>query len=160
MADDSKRKFPKAKRGPHENDECQDKVCSDTTETFKAWMSNKYKNLKEAECPLDKESLGRHTWSLLHTMAATYPVRPTAEERKNMGEFIRLMSILYPCSYCAKDFRKDISEEPPMLESRDALTLWFCKMHNRVNVKLNKPEFDCSKVDERWRIGWKDGSCI
>ena len=35
----------------------------------------------------------------------------------------------------------------------------MCEMHNRVNVKLGKPEFDCSKVFQRWRDGWEDGSC-
>ena len=32
-------------------------------------------------------------------------------------------------------------------------------MHNEVNRRIGKKEFDCSKVDERWRDGWKDGSC-
>ena len=32
-------------------------------------------------------------------------------------------------------------------------------MHNEVNRRIEKEEFDCSKVDERWRYGWKDGSC-
>ena len=32
-------------------------------------------------------------------------------------------------------------------------------MHNEVNRRIGKEEFDCSKVDKRWRDGWKDGSC-
>jgi FAD-linked sulfhydryl oxidase len=32
-------------------------------------------------------------------------------------------------------------------------------MHNEVSRKIGKAEFDCSKVDERWKDGWKDGSC-
>ena len=32
-------------------------------------------------------------------------------------------------------------------------------MHNEVNRRIGKKEFDCSKVDERWCDGWKDGSC-
>ena len=36
---------------------------------------------------------------------------------------------------------------------------WLCRLHNDVNKKLGKPIFDCSKVNERWRDGWKDGSC-
>jgi len=32
-------------------------------------------------------------------------------------------------------------------------------MHNIVNMKIGKPKFDCSLVNERWRDGWKDGSC-
>ena len=29
-------------------------------------------------------------------------------------------------------------------------------MHDEVNRRIGKEEFDCSKVDERWRYGWKD----
>lgn len=146
------------KRTPHEED-CQDKVCSDAKKDFNSWFKNRPKR-PESECPLDKESLGRNTWSLLHTMAAQYPMLPTKEDKSNMKEFINLMSILYPCSYCAKEFREDMKELPPKLDSRKALSLWFCQIHNKVNKKLNKPQFDCSKVDERWRTGPKDGSCL
>lgn len=52
-----------------------------------------------------------------------------------------------------------IKQDPPRTESQEALSQWLCKMHNRVNVKIGKPEFDCSKVNERWRDGWSDGSC-
>lgn len=141
-----------------DQDECQDKACSDAQNDYKNWMRTKGK--KEPECPVDRETLGRNTWSLLHTIAAKYPSRPSREEKKDMLEFIRLIAILYPCSYCAEEFRKDITKIPPKLDSRKELTSWFCHMHNLVNVKLNKPVFDCSKVDERWRTGWKDGSCL
>ena len=47
----------------------------------------------------------------------------------------------------------------PDTSSRHSLSQWFCRLHNSVNVRLGKPEFDCSRVDERWRDGWKDGSC-
>lgn len=47
----------------------------------------------------------------------------------------------------------------PDTSSRHALSQWFCHLHNGVNLRLGKPEFDCSRVDERWKDGWKDGSC-
>lgn len=141
-------------------EECHDKVCSETKKGFQKWLSERQKKADESDCPLDREQLGRNTWSLLHTMAAHYPMRPSAEDKSNMSEFIRLFSLLYPCSYCAQEFRTDLARLPPKLESRTALANWFCQMHNLVNVKLNKPEFDCSKVDERWRTGWKDGRCM
>jgi FAD-linked sulfhydryl oxidase len=31
-------------------------------------------------CPLSKQSLGRHSWPLLHTMAAYYPKTPSEKE--------------------------------------------------------------------------------
>ena len=47
----------------------------------------------------------------------------------------------------------------PDVSTRHNLSQWFCRLHNDVNLKLGKPTFDCSRVDERWRDGWKDGSC-
>lgn len=146
-------------RRSHDEEDCQDKACSDAKSSFNSWLKNRPQP-SEPECPLNRESLGRNTWSFLHTLAAAYPSRPTSEEKENMKEFIRLFSILYPCSFCAREFREDIKDLPPKLDNRKALSLWFCLIHNKVNEKLKKPQFDCSKVDERWRTGWKDGSCF
>uniref|UniRef100_A0A914XBT9 Sulfhydryl oxidase n=1 Tax=Plectus sambesii TaxID=2011161 RepID=A0A914XBT9_9BILA len=111
------------------------------------------------DCPLDKDALGRGTWGLLHTMAAAYPEKPTENDRKGVVSFMNLLSNMYPCEYCAKDLRQDLAKDPPDTKNHSAFSLWMCKLHNRVNEKLGKPTFDCSKVDERWRDGPKDGSC-
>jgi len=154
-------KRPMKNRRARDDEDCQDKVCSDAKTNIRQWMiSGGGSRVKHPECPLDRETLGRNTWSLLHTIAVQYPRSPTAREKEDMREFIRLISVLYPCSYCAKEFREDISKLPPNLDSRKALSLWFCQIHNRVNAKLNKPQFDCSKIEERWHTGWKDGSCM
>ena len=86
------------------------------------------------ECPAGVETLGRGTWTLLHTMAAT-------------------------CWFCAKDLQGFIAREGVRASSRDELGNWLCRAHNEVNNKLGKPNFDCARWEERWRTGWKDGSC-
>lgn len=48
--------------------------------------------------------IGRSTWKLLHTIAATYPDKPSAEEQSNIQQFIRLLPKVYPCEICANDF--------------------------------------------------------
>jgi len=58
------------------------------------------------DCPLDKDELGHNTWSLLHTMAASYPVQPTDQQQEDMKKYMNLFAQFYPCSYCAKDLRK------------------------------------------------------
>jgi len=111
------------------------------------------------QCPVDKDELGSSTWKLLHTMAANYPDIPSQEEKADMRTFLETFSRLYPCPPCAEDFRKDLRDHPPRLDSMRDFSRWLCKAHNRVNLKLGKEEFDCSRVLERWRDGWKDGRC-
>jgi len=48
--------------------------------------------------------IGRSTWKLLHTMAATYSDKPSQEDQSNMEQFIRLIPKVYPCEICANDF--------------------------------------------------------
>ncbi|XP_060880214.1 FAD-linked sulfhydryl oxidase ALR-like [Metopolophium dirhodum] len=111
------------------------------------------------DCPLDKDELGRSTWKLLHTIAATYSDEPSHEDQSNMEQFIRLIPKVYPCEVCANDFSEILTYHPPNISSQKSFAKWMCEVHNMVNRKLEKPLFDCSKVNERWRDGWADGHC-
>ncbi|TPP61040.1 FAD-linked sulfhydryl oxidase ALR [Fasciola gigantica] len=111
------------------------------------------------DCPPDKPELGRATWTFLHTMAAYYPEQPSELQKRLMADFLRGFGTFYPCVPCADDLRKNMILHPPQIQSRDALSGWMCMQHNLVNKKIHKPLFDCSTALERWRYGWKDGSC-
>ncbi|XP_038223494.1 FAD-linked sulfhydryl oxidase ALR [Zerene cesonia] len=156
----------------HHNEE-EDKPCRACSD-FKSWTKkNKSKATpsskpeepaappptKAKECPLDKEELGTSTWGFLHTMASYYPEKPTKSQADDMTKFFNIFSQFYPCEPCALDFQEDIKKNPPKTKSREELAKWLCERHNKVNVKLGKPKFDCSKVHERWKDGWLDGSC-
>jgi FAD-linked sulfhydryl oxidase len=111
------------------------------------------------QCPPDVESLGRATWTFLHTTAAYYPDNPTPTQRAHMLQLLHALPRLYPCSHCADDLGTRMRRRPPDVRSRLALSAWLCATHNEVNVSLGKPTFDCARVDERWRDGPSDGSC-
>ncbi|KAL3453469.1 ERV/ALR sulfhydryl oxidase domain-containing protein [Aspergillus insuetus] len=115
------------------------------------------------ECPPDVEELGRSTWTLLHSMSATYPEKANPEQQSEMRGFLKLLSKLYPCWVCADDFRTWMAEpsgkNEPKLGGRKEFGNWMCEAHNEVNRKLGKKEFDCRLWEERWRTGWKDGRC-
>ncbi|KAK7210568.1 hypothetical protein V2G26_017746 [Clonostachys chloroleuca] len=87
--------------------------------------------------PPDVAALGRSSWTLLHSIAATFPEAPS---RAQQG---------------------DLLHRPggPRVASRDDFGRWLCGAHNAVNRKLGKPVFDCDKWQERWVTGPKDGSC-
>ncbi|CAI7670029.1 unnamed protein product [Penicillium discolor] len=116
-----------------------------------------------SDCPPDVEELGRSTWTLLHSMAATYPEKANMEHQANMGGFLKFFAKLYPCWVCADDFQAWMAHpsgrNQPKLESRKEFGWWMCEAHNEVNRKLGKKEFDCRLWEERWRTGWKDGRC-
>lgn len=59
----------------------------------------------ELELPEDRESLGRATWSFLHTMAAFYPDQPTSKQQQDVKKFMQTFSQFYPCQPCAEDLR-------------------------------------------------------
>eukprot|EP01125_Pyxidicula_operculata_P019416 TRINITY_DN7046_c0_g1_i2.p1 TRINITY_DN7046_c0_g1~~TRINITY_DN7046_c0_g1_i2.p1 ORF type:complete len:188 (+),score=36.25 TRINITY_DN7046_c0_g1_i2:2-565(+) len=120
--------------------------------------SNKHTEEKEKdnefwsiEQPPDIVQLGNAGWTLLHTMAAYYPDRPSDQEKSNMRFFLDSFTKTFPCKYCANDFADIISDKPPNVESQKDLSLWMCQAHNEVNRHLGKPDFDCSLVDKRWK---------
>ncbi|KAK4159650.1 ERV/ALR sulfhydryl oxidase [Cladorrhinum sp. PSN259] len=137
---------------------------------FAAWAAQTKKKIatpttsttpkpKRTDCPADVETLGRSTWTLLHSIAATYPRTPTPSQQNDLKSFISLFSKFYPCWVCAEDFQAYIEKEKVKAGSRDEFGNWLCEAHNEVNRKLGKPVFDCSRWQERWKTGWKDGSC-
>lgn len=111
------------------------------------------------DCPPDVVELGRSSWTLLHSIAATYPETPTPAQQNDLKSFMGLFSKLYPCWFCAQDFQKYIKKEEPRVRTRDEFGKWLCDAHNEVNRKLGKKEFDCRFWEERWKDGWKDGRC-
>jgi FAD-linked sulfhydryl oxidase len=111
------------------------------------------------DCPADVEQLGRSSWTLLHTMAARYPVAPTAEQQNDMSSFIGLFAKLYPCWFCANDFKEYIQKDKPKVQTQEEFGKWLCDAHNEVNKKLGKKEFDCNLWKQRWKDGWGDDRC-
>ncbi|KAK7036486.1 hypothetical protein VNI00_011683 [Paramarasmius palmivorus] len=108
-----------------------------------------------------KAELGRSTWKLLplfdrHTMTLRFPEEPSEDERNALDSYFHLFSRLYPCGECAAEFQQLLKKYPPQTSNRRSASLWLCFVHNEVNQRLEKPEFDCAHLDETYDCGCGD----
>jgi len=114
---------------------------------------------QNSTCPLNRRELGRASWAFLHTLAATYPEKPTKKEQDRMSKFVFDFAELYPCGYCADYTRNEMIRRPPVVTTRKEFQYWMCGVHNEVNFRMGKPLFNCEYIEERWLTGPPDGSC-
>jgi FAD-linked sulfhydryl oxidase len=100
-----------------------------------------------------KAELGRAAWKLFHTTFARFPDKPTPDESLALKTYIHLFQRLYPCGECAAHFAKILEKYPPQVSSRSAAAAWGCHVHNQVNKRLGKEEFDCSNIGDFYDCG-------
>lgn len=124
-------------------------------------LSQQQQQQPPANCPPDIEALGRSSWTLLHSITGAYPTQPSPQLQADTSRFVHTFAKLYPCWTCADDFQRWLAEDgnAPRVSSRAEFGRWMCEAHNAVNDKLGKRAFDCDRWEERWRTGWRDGSC-
>ncbi|RKP29974.1 hypothetical protein METBISCDRAFT_17380 [Metschnikowia bicuspidata] len=103
-----------------------------------------------------KAKLGNSAWHLLHTVLARFPDEPSAAEKKTLKQFVYLFAQVYPCGDCARHFQKILKKYPPQVSSRKTVALWGCHIHNKVNERLNKDEYDCTQILEDYDCGCGD----
>lgn len=103
-----------------------------------------------------KAQLGRSSWHLLHTMSVKFPLTPTVVEQQSYMDFISLFAKLYPCGDCALHFQGVLRRNPPRVKSRDELVEWTCDVHNEVNLRLEKPIFNCTGIAQQYLCGCGD----
>ena len=51
-----------------------------------------------------KAEVGRATWTLLHTLGAQFPDRPSRQQRKDACMLVDCLTRIYPCGDCARHF--------------------------------------------------------
>eukprot|EP01133_Synstelium_polycarpum_P008472 gene8472-9964_t len=98
------------------NDVGGNKAEEDIKEQHKFW--------EPLDEPVDTIALGQSGWTLLHTMAAYYPEKPTAARQQHTLNFLESFSHVYPCNVCAKDLQEVLVAHPPKSIGL-AYFLWF-----------------------------------
>ena len=89
----------------------------------------------------------------MHSVAAHFPEEPSSLDRAHAHDLFISLAALYPCHDCAPGFQRAVQEKPPNVSSREALVMWTCDLHNRVNAELGKPTVECDlkMLDKMWK---------
>ncbi|KAM0684389.1 hypothetical protein MDAP_000157 [Mitosporidium daphniae] len=98
-----------------------------------------------------KEILGTATWTFLHRFAGMYPANPDEKYQECVRLFLNTLPHIYPCEECAVGMRAFFDCHPPETESMEKFGAWLCEIHNLVNEKLGKPQYDCANWMDQWR---------
>lgn len=102
--------------------------------------------------PPSKKELGNAGWTLIHSVAVTYPLSPNDKDKFQATAFLNSIAHLYPCKRCRRHFEKYLVASPPNLSSRQGFMIWACRAHNDVNRRNGKREFPCNlnALEPRW----------
>ena len=131
--------------------------------------------------PPSRPELGRATWTFLHAVATNYPEENVTDAHVEAAHQLmkvlaiilvasviisnsalssgndlcccwpQAVGVLFPCKECAGHLRDTLEVLPVRASSADEFKDFMCRLHNVVNGRLEKPRFDCRRVDERWQ---------
>lgn len=83
---------------------------------------------------------GPPAWEFFHSIQFGYPINPTPQDKAEYKAFFTVLGNVLPCCFCKDSYGKFITEDVVLddeaLKSRESLTRWGHRLHNRVNQKL------------------------
>lgn len=97
---------------------------------------------------LDPKIWGPHYWFVLHTIALSYPEKPTEVSKKKFYDFYQNLPLFLPIEDIGNNFSKFLDKYPvtPYLESRQSLVRWTHFIHNKINSALNMPTLNLEEA--------------
>jgi hypothetical protein len=91
---------------------------------------------------LDPKIWGPHYWFFLHTIAMSYPIHPNAVTKKKYYDFVQNIPLFIPVESMSGEFSKLLDQYPvqPYLDNKESFIRWMWFIHNKINIKLEKPQ--------------------
>ncbi len=107
---------------------------------------------------LDPKIWGPHYWFFLHTVTLCYPLRPNAVTKKKYYEFVNNIPLFIPNENLSSEFSKLLDEfqVSPYLDTRETFVKWMHFMHNKINMKLEKPVVSLSEFYVKYYEKYKN----
>ena len=84
---------------------------------------------------------GSSAWKFLHTIALSYPSKPTQQDKSDYRDFFLSLDKILPCETCAGHFEanKKLHDINKYLDGPHELFSWTVKIRNEVQKVLGRP---------------------
>lgn len=105
----------------------------------------------------DPNVWGPHYWFFLHTVAESYPLHPNDVTKKKYYDLIHNLPLFIPNDEIGNFFSQLLDKYPvsPYLANRESFVKWMHFIHNKINVRIGKPEISLPKALELYRDEYK-----
>lgn len=92
---------------------------------------------------------GPQYWFVLHSIARTYPFKPTNVSKKKYYDFIQNIPIFLPDTEIGDIFSELLEKYPvsSYLDSKESLMKWFHFIHNKINRYTNKETISYNEAE-------------
>ncbi len=89
---------------------------------------------------LSKVHWGTHAWAFIESIALTYPVNPSVQEKQEYKEFFLSLQYVLPCPRCRNHYKENLTKHAlnDALKNRENLIKWVIDVHNEVNKSNGK----------------------
>ena len=103
---------------------------------------------------MDPTIWGPHYWFFLHNVAFNYPNHPTTIQKKIHYRLIHNFHEFIPNKTIGSLFLKLIDKYPitPYLDTQKDFIKWLHFIHNKINIRLDKPTITLSDHYQQFHI--------
>ena len=111
--------------------------------------------VKDPKSPnLRTKSWGPPAWFTATCFLMGYPEKsPTKSQKSTYKKFMVLFGKVLPCNLCRDSYEKFIKASPMtdnVMSSRRKFVMWFFRIHNKVNKKLNCKVLNQTQLNKKY----------
>ena len=84
---------------------------------------------------------GPSMWHYLHVLSFNYPNKPSKDNKKYYGNFVKNLVHTLPCKYCRENLKNNFKKHPLKqchLKDRTSFSKYIFELHETVNKMLGK----------------------
>ena len=85
---------------------------------------------------------GPYFWTTLHLVTLAHPNEPSEAHKKDAEAWVYAFRSIIPCEVCRIHYTNELKRMPPNVESKHEFVEWGRALHNSVNKRLGKREWE------------------